>query len=77
MLRGILRTSVQAGDFIRPLGMKLSHLQFCSGPFWTHKLKPRLKYKTISNRLHLLSTPDSVPHAEPVLASLVVESLSS
>ena len=35
-----------------------------------------LKYKSISNILHLLNTTGSVTHAEPVLASLVVESKS-
>ena len=54
----------------------ISITKFSSGPFWTCKLKPKLKYKSISNVLHLLSTPDSVPCAEPVLASLVVDSLS-
>ena len=39
-----------------------------------HKLKPNLKYKCISNIFHLLSAPDSVLYAKPVLASLVVES---
>ena len=69
-------TSVQVVDFFRPIGMELSQLQISSAPFWTHKLKPKLKYKSISNILHLSSAPDSVPHAEPVLASSVVESLS-
>ena len=76
MCRGICRTSVQAVDFIRPVGVELSHYKFSSGPFWTHELKPRLQYKSISNILHLLSAPDSVPHAVPVLASFVVESES-
>ena len=76
MFRGIFRTSVQAVDIIGPIGTELFQLQISSGPFWTHKLKPKLKYKSISNILHLLSTLDSVPHAEPVLASLVVESES-
>ena len=76
MFRGICRTSVQAVDIIRPAGMELSQLQIYSGPFWTHKLKVKLKYKCISNILHLLSTSDSIPHAETVLVSLVVESES-
>ena len=65
MLRGIHRTPVQAVDIIRHVGTN-----FCSCPFWTHKLKPKLKYKSISNILHLMSAPDSVPCAEPVIASL-------
>ena len=40
---------VQAVDIISPVGIELSQLQFSSGPFWTHKLKPKLKYKSISN----------------------------
>ena len=40
------------------------------------KIKIKAKIQSISNVLHLLSTPDSVPYAEPVLASLVVESLT-
>ena len=61
---------IQAVDIIRPLGTELSQLQFSSGPFWTQKLKPT------QNNVHLLSAAGSVPHAEPVLASLVVESKS-
>ena len=64
---------VQVEDIIRPVGTELSQLQFSSGPFWTPKLKPKVKYKSISNIHHLLSAPDFVPHAEPVLASLVVD----
>ena len=47
-------------DFIRPVGIE-SYLNynFSYGPFWTHKLKPKLKYKIISSILLLLSTPDS------------------
>ena len=37
-------------------------------------MKANIKYISISNILHLLSAPDSVPNAEPVLACLVVES---
>ena len=34
-------------DIIRPVGMELSQLQtFSSGPFWTHKLKPKLKLQS-------------------------------
>ena len=75
MFRAINRTCVQAVDSIRPVGTELSQYKFSSGPFWTHKLKPKLNYKSISSILHLLSAPDSVPRAEPVLASLVVNSL--
>ena len=51
--------------------------KFSSGPFWTHKIKTKAKYISISNILHLLSTPASIPHVEAVLASLVVESKSN
>ena len=54
-----------------------SNYNFSFGPFWTHKIKTKVEYKSISNILHLLSTPDSVPHAEPVLARLVIDSLSN
>ena len=37
---------VQAADIIRPVGTELSQLQFSSGPFWTHKLKPKLNFPT-------------------------------
>ena len=37
----------------------------------------KVKYKSISNILNLLSVPESVPHTEPVLASFVVDSLSN
>ena len=43
----VQRTSVQVVDIIRPVGMELSQLQFSSGPFWTHKLNAKLKYKSI------------------------------
>ena len=75
MCRGICRTSEQVADFIKPVRTELAQLEFSSCPFWTHKFKPKLKYKHISNMFHLLSTPASVPRAEPVLASLVVDSL--
>ena len=77
MFRGIHRPSVQVVDIIRPVGTELSQLQFYFGPFWTHKIKTKVNYKSVSNILHLLSTPDSVPHAEPGLAILVVESRSN
>ena len=77
MFRGIHTLPVQVVVIIRPVGMELSELQFfISGPFWSHKLKPKQNYKSNSNILHLLSTPDSVAHAEPVLASLVADSKS-
>ena len=47
---------------------------FSSGPFWTHKIKTKAKYISISNILHLLSAPASIP---AVLACLVVESKSN
>ena len=56
-----------------PLGTELSQLQFSSGHFRTHKLKPKLKYESISNTLHLLSTPDSVPHVCALHIPIVCE----
>ena len=51
-------------DKIRLIGMELFQLQFFGfGPFWTHEIKAKVKYKSISNILHLLSAPDPVPHA--------------
>ena len=41
------------------------------------KLKTKAKYICISNILHLLSAPTSIPHVEVVLACLVVESKSN
>ena len=56
------------------LGQSYFNYKFSFGPFWNHKIKTKVKYISISNILHLLSTPDSVPCAEPVLACLVAES---
>ena len=53
--------------------MEILQLHFSSGPFWTHKLKTKAKYLSISNTLHLLSAPVSIPCVGAVLASLVVE----
>ena len=55
--------------------MELSQLQICSSPFWTHKVKQKLKYQHILSMLQLLRTPASIPHAEPVRTSSVVDSL--
>ena len=52
-------------------------LQLQIYPFWTHKIKTTVKYISISNILHLLSTPASIPHVGAVLASLVVVSPSN
>ena len=46
--------------------------KFSSGPFWTHKIKTKVKYINIFNILHLLSAPASILHVEAILASLVV-----
>ena len=51
--------------------------KFSSGPFWTHKLKLKAKYISISKILHLLSAPASIPHVGAVLAYLDVESKSN
>ena len=50
--------------------------KFSSGEVWTHKIKTKVKHNSISDILHLLSPTDSVPHADPALASLVVDSKS-
>ena len=62
-----MRTSGCATDIIRSVGTEI----------WTHKIKTKAKFISISNILHLLSAPASIPHVEAVLASLVVESLSN
>ena len=77
MCRGICRASVQAVDFKRHVGTEILQLHFSSGPFWTHKIKTKAKYVSISNTHHLLSAPVSIPHVGAVLASLVVESMSN
>ena len=74
MCRGTHSTSVQAVGINR---WRYLNYKFSSGPFWTHKIKTKAKYISISNVLHLLSTPVSIPHVEAVLASLVVESPSN
>ena len=50
------------------LGQRYYNYNFCSGPFWTHKIETTAKYNSISNTLHLLSTPVSIPHVGAVLA---------
>ena len=65
-----------------PLGLGLDKALFgwnsvSSGPFWTHKIKSKAKYISISNILHLLSAPASISHVGAVLACLVVESKSN
>ena len=77
MCRGPRSTSVQAVGIIRPVGTELQQKKFSSGPFWTHKIKTKAKYISISNILHLLSAPTSIPRVEVVLACLVVESKSN
>ena len=49
-------------------------VEFC--PFWTHRIKTKAKYISISNILHLLSAPVSITRVETVWASLVVISVS-
>ena len=68
MCRGTCSTSVQL------VGINSRYLnhKFSSGPFWTHKIKTKVKYISISNILHLLSAPTSIPHVEVVLAHLAV-----
>ena len=58
-------------------GQSYYNYKFSSGPFWNHKIKTKAKYITISNILHLLSAPASIPRVEAVLASLVVVSPSN
>ena len=61
MCRGTRSTSVQAVGIIRPVGMELQQKLVSSGPFWTHKIKTKDKYISISSILHLWSTPASIP----------------
>ena len=58
-------------------GQRYHNHKFSSGPFWTHQIKTKDKYISISNNLHLLSAPASIPHVEAVLACLVVKSRSN
>ena len=48
-------------------------MDISSGPFWTHKIITKVKYISISNILHLLSAPASIPRVGAILANLVVE----
>ena len=74
MCRGTRSTSVHAVGIIRSVGMELSlSYKFSSGPFWTHKIKTKVKYICISNILHLLSAPAFILHVGAILARLVVE----
>ena len=77
MYRGTHSTSVQVVGINRPVGTEIFQLQFSSGPVWTHKLKTKVKYISISNIIRLLSTPASIPRVGAVLACLVVESNSN
>ena len=45
---------------------------FSSGPFWTHKIKTKAKYISISNILHLLSALVSITRVGTIWDSLVV-----
>ena len=60
MCRGTCSTSVQAVGIIRPVGTELQQ-KLVQNPFWTHKIKTKAKYISISNTLHLLSAPASIP----------------
>ena len=73
MIRGIHTASVQVIGFIWPLGVELHQkLVFISGPIWTHKIKTKAKYISISNILHLLSAPISITRVGTIWDSLVV-----
>ena len=74
MFRGTRGTSVQVVGFIRPVGAELQQKKFSSGPFWTHKIKTKDKYISISNILHLLSAPVSITCVGTIWDSLVVAS---
>ena len=41
-------------------GWSYYNYKYSSGPFWTHIIKTKAKYISISNILHLLSTPASI-----------------
>ena len=68
MCKGTCSTSVQVVGIIRPVGMSYYNHKFSSGPFWTHKIKTKVKHISI-----LLSAPASIPHVGAILSSLVVE----
>ena len=77
MYRGTRSTSLQVLVIIRPVGRRYKNHKFSSGPFWTHKIKAKDKNISISNILHLLSAPASIPSVGAVLACLVVKSRSN
>ena len=58
-------------------GRRYFNYKFSSGPFWTHKIKTKAKYISISNILHLLSTPSSIPRIGAFLACLGFASKSN
>ena len=58
-------------------GLSYHNHKFSSGPFWTHRIQIKVKYISISNKLHLLSAPVSIPHVGAILASFVIDSLSN
>ena len=58
-------------------GWRYHSHKFSSGPFWTHKIETKDKHISISNILHLLSAPASIPRVGAVLACLVVASRSN
>ena len=76
MFRGICRLPVQLVDIIMPVGTELFQLKFIFSLFRTYKTKIKVEHQSSSNICHLLSAPDPVPCAAPVLARLVVTSKS-
>ena len=72
MFRGIHSTSVQVVGFIWPLGAELHQKLVYFWSIWTHKIKTKAKYISISNILHLLSAPVSITRVETIWDCLVV-----
>ena len=77
MCRGIHGISVQVVGINKPMGQRYSNYKLSAGRFWTHKIKTKSKYISISNILHLLSAPVSIPCVEEFLGSLVIISPSN
>ena len=76
MCRETHSTSVQVVGIISLLGWSYNKNYFSSGQFWTNKIKPKSKYISISNILHLLGAPVSIAHVGTIWDSLVVISPS-
>ena len=74
MILWCARNYLLASHQLNDIHQSYLNYKFSSGAFWTHKFKTKAKIQKYFQHTSLLSTPDSVPHAEPVLASFAVES---